>query len=111
MSNCNAHCWQVGDTVELPIYFSDTFGQPMDPSTVTYALFKQGPNGEYFQVGCDQTPLHTGLGSYLAYGCDDVGCWLVRWKYVDDNGVLSSIDFYFSVSDKTSASDSSCCSW
>jgi len=83
------YVFQRGD---LPIFITDTAGNPVSPYKVTYSLLYQG-KGECSprRAGpCDRTPVQGDVGEYYVSGvagcCGQPGQWFVEWKFQEAFG-------------------------
>jgi len=105
------HLFQRGD---LPIYITDTTGNPLDPYKVNYTLLFE-PEKHYsdrpavqthpiIAGPCHRTPVQAAAGEYYVTGCagscGQPGQWFVKWviqEYL--NGPLTEAIFGFAVFD------------
>jgi hypothetical protein len=107
----NGQVFQRGD---LPIYITDTYGNPLDPYSVTYTLLFQ-PKKHYVDRpavplhslvagACGRTPVKAAIGEYYvtgcAGGCGQPGQWYARWVIQEYfQGPLMEETFGFEVFD------------
>ena len=97
------YVFQRGD---LPIFITDTAGNPVSPYKVTFTLFRYAKGAcSPMQVGpCDRTPVMADVGEYYVSGvagqCGQPGDWFVDWKFQESFGSTFSGDrFGFKVFD------------
>jgi hypothetical protein len=97
------YVFQRGD---LPIFITDTAGNPVSPFKVTFTLFRysKGACGPMRVGPCDRTPVMADVGEYYVSGvagqCGQPGDWLVEWKFQESFGSQFALDrFGFKVFD------------
>ena len=105
------HLFQRGD---LPIYITDTAGNPFDPHSVKYSLLYRAhkhypdrhavPRHPVIVGVCHRTPVQAAPGEYYATGCagecGQPGQWFARWVVQEySQGPLLEEQFGFEVFD------------
>jgi hypothetical protein len=105
------HVFQRGD---LPLYITDSSGNPLDPYSVKFTLLylprKQYqdrpavPNHALVAGACSRNPVQAAIGEYYATGCagesGQTGQWFVRWIVQEySQGPLLEDQFGFEVFD------------
>lgn len=75
----SCHVFTQGD---LPIFFKDALGNPINPYKVTFSLYLNQACGPVL-VGCKGlTPVNVNVGEYYAQGVSSYpGDWFVEWVY------------------------------
>lgn len=99
------HVFQHGD---LPIFVTDTSGNPLSPFSVKYSMYYTPKNATCpVRVGpLDRTPVQIDVGEYYATGvagqCGQPGDWCVEWKIQEFfDGPWISETFCFKVFDSS----------
>ena len=111
------HVFQRGD---LPIYLKDLGGNPIDPFSITFTLYRYPKDHEIqhnpnlIRVGpCDRRPVKADIGEYYVTGvageCGQPGEWVVKWKY-QETSLTTTIeaDSAFTVWDTSTISARPC---